>query len=105
MAWLATAETPSGTLQIALEFQELSRISWEVWHTKWTQGLDLKTKKALRNTTGNIEKGIRFPCVRFPLGVQGCLGPFERRCLRCRGKEYDKRCPKPKKVLDLGVQD
>ncbi|CAK9042476.1 unnamed protein product [Durusdinium trenchii] len=36
---------------------------------------------------------------------RGCLGPFERRCLRCRGKEYDKRCPKPKKVLDLGVQE
>eukprot|EP00913_Durusdinium_trenchii_P033953 g31783.t1 len=30
---------------------------------------------------------------------RGCLGPFERRCLRCRGKEYDKRCPKPKKEV------
>eukprot|EP00435_Cladocopium_sp_Y103_P049267 s1346_g14.t2 len=36
---------------------------------------------------------------------RGCLGPFERRCLRCRGKEFDKKCPKPTKVYDVRVQE
>lgn len=35
---------------------------------------------------------------------QGCLGPFERRCLRCKGQEFDKKCPKPTKSYDLRVQ-
>lgn len=36
---------------------------------------------------------------------RGCTGPFERRCLRCRGDEFDQRCPKPQKVRDERVQD
>eukprot|EP00438_Fugacium_kawagutii_P003086 Skav236769 [mRNA] locus=scaffold2707:81417:101937:+ [translate_table: standard] len=36
---------------------------------------------------------------------RGCVGPFERKCLRCRGKEFDKKCPKPTKVYDARVQE
>lgn len=88
--------------------EEISCLVWVRWGMDWAWMI-----KMIPMTLMSLMLLTLSDCVRMCTHVythhahlcsQGCLGPFERRCLRCKGQEFDKKCPKPTKSYDLRVQ-
>ena len=87
-------------------FEPKHNIRYEAFLRARPDGVFLRPVPSMSSfDIGKLTVSATAPGDHWHLIHRGCTGPFERRCLRCRGDEFDRRCPKPQKLRDERVQD